>query len=432
MAEINVITETTGKRIATALENIVDKMPSGTVYEYGVAFEYGASSPTGKRAVRIDGELVVYDTCPDEYKYTPNYGGTVNENPFDSVKNGKSMFSPQVWYDPLGNKFSRWSAFYVGYEYVTYNGVTYYVWWVCESAPSSIYHLPKAFRRSTGKQWKYVDIGCYEGTDATDSATSTSYLASKSNGAKPSGMKTRGAFYNLAKANATIRGIDTTAGTSEEWYGITELSEITEILQPLMAIMTLTKNSQSLYSGICYLSWAEDNLVAVGSTDSINATSGTLAASTSTGVATAGFKVFNIENIYGHVWKSILNLSLDEGVPYIADIEAWTYDATSDPSANTDIFEECSYSVLSTSEVYVVDMGSDAGHTDVVLPITGAGSSTTYYCDYYLVNASGPRNCYFGGSLSDGSFVGLFCWSCGGEPAGAAWSCGARLSHRSL
>lgn len=438
--------------------------------EYGVRWAKGASSPTCGRVTRYKGAISTWDET-----YTANVGA-VNDNPFDYI----DLFSPQKFTDVHGNVFARFKRFYVArqtldnYEYI----------WVCRKKLYSFYNLPKAFYRNGQPYWNYVDIGCYEGSD--ESIDGSQYLASKS-GQIPSHDKTRTSFFTNAK-----RWNNTLDNTTNEYYLISTLSEITEILQPLFTIMTATKHSKSIYNGVCnhymnsiavsstsgakcYFATAQtaqtafaegycvcangstDNaqyykIVSVGTdrtgfyveldrtpsvavnnlsirpnftgdTDDIIATSGS-----ASNEGKSSFKVFTIENIYGNVWKNILDLTIKDYVPYICqNLENWT--DTTTPESN-DNFIRCSYEVAKSTN-YVKEVGFDATNHDGVLPVEAGGSSSTYYCDYYSIS-SGVKTALLGGYLYAGVIVGIWSWSLDDDVGYSSWTRGARLSHRSL
>lgn len=435
--------------------------------EYGVRWTKGANSPACERVTRYKGAISTWDIS-----YTANVG-EVHDNPFDYI----DLFSPQKFTDVHGNVFARFKRFYVARQTLG----TYEYIWVCRKKLYSFYNLPKAFYRNGQPYWNYVDIGCYEGSD--EMMDGTSYLASKS-GQIPSHNKTRTAFFNNAKAwNNTLEN------TTSEYYLISTMSEITEVLQPLFTIMTATKNSQSIYNGVvshqmgainvssvsgakCYFASEQTAFAAgycvcansstdnaqyykivstgtdgtgfyveldrtptisvtslalrpnfTGDTDGIVATSGS-----ASNAGKSSFKVFTIENIYGNVWKEILDLTIKDYVPYVCqNLENWTN--TTSPETNSN-FIRCSYKLAETNS-YVKEVGFDAENHDAILPIEVGGSSSTYYCDHFYISA-GAMTAYIGGCLHDDVFAGLWFWILNIGVGRSAWYIGARLSHRSL
>lgn len=206
--------------------------------EYGVRFaldENGnmGSAPTGQRVIRYNGAVTEWSP-----NFTPNVGnGTsvpeINKNDFDLIP----IFSPQLWKDDAGNVFRRFKPFYWGRQVM---GGYLYIW-VCETPLYSFYRMPQAFIKD-GKVG-YRDISVYEG--AFETIGDVTYLCSKP-GKNPANNNTRTQFWQKAQAWQTYLSVD----TNNEWYGITQISEITEILQPLVMIMFGTLNSQSVYNGV--------------------------------------------------------------------------------------------------------------------------------------------------------------------------------------
>jgi hypothetical protein len=276
---------------------------------------------------------------------------------------------------------------------------------------------------------------------------------------------------------------------TDEYYLISTASEITEILQPLFTIMTGTKNSQSIYKGVvshdgktynvsnvlgnkCYFSVEQtafekgccvylnnvtykeyySKVVSVGTdatgfyveldgvppvypsaltvrpnftgdTDSIIATSGSASNS-----GKSSFKVFTIENIYGNIFKQILDLTIKNYVPYICqNLENWTDTTTPEIDGN---FIRCSYE-LSRGNGYVKEMGFDVENRDAIFPVEAGGSSSTYYCDNAYIS-NGTRTAYFGGSFNAGDSAGIWYWYFPYTVGSSHLTLGARLSHRSL
>lgn len=442
--------------------------------EYGVRWVKGASSPQLERVTRQNGVI-----SPWKIEFTPNIGNNATDNPFDYIE----LFAPKLVSDAAGNIFRRFGRFYVGEQTVgNYNYI-----WVCKQQVNSFYRLPRAFYHKGAPHWAYVDIGAYEG--GLENIGGTQYLNSKPGQALASHI-TRTQAQNAARAWEAKHG----SSPDEEFYSITTMSEITEILQPLLFIMFGTKNAQAIYNGVCRVDtndyeitygesnthrvllannanyatqfpvgccvWVGDKntwrrvtangtvtvggatrfyitldgdafttttgdgvwrgVNATGCTDEIKATHGT---ASNDGIHS--FKVLGIENIYGNIWKHILDCTMVDRTPYICeDLTAWT-DATA-PASNA-VFKPCSYLVCSSS--WVKELYRDNAHPDVNLPVTGGGTSDTYYCDYAWASA-GVRTALFGGAYGSGSVCGLSCWGLNNYVSVCNDLIGARLSRK--
>lgn len=368
--------------------------------EYGVRFLKSASDPKGERVLRKNGVVSTW-----EIEFSANVG-SVSPNPFEEIK----LFSPELVTDSEGNAFRAFRRFYTAFE----DTGEYVYYWVCETKANDNYNLPRAFYRNGAPYWDFVDIGVYEGgQESKDGATC---LNSKS-GQTLWVSQTRTAAFNGAKAWHTALGTD----TENEYYMITQLSEITEILQPLLLIMFGTRNSQTVYRGVVDVSSAsQDKLVKTGTTDSISALNGTAAND-----GTHSFKALGIENIWGNVYKRVLDLTMKARVPWICEnIDEWT---DVDPATN-EAFKQVSVELPSSG--YIKEFKQAADHPDVILPSVAGGSDSTYYADYVYTSTSGPYTAYFGGHLHDGSIAGLFSWHLGSSLTYADWAIGARLSRR--
>ena len=237
--EFHLVTDETAQQILGAINDLVEAQggtPSqvGTATEYGARKVKGASSPTWERVTRVNGVITPWDIS-----YTPNVGDEITENPFERI----SLFSPPLFVDKAGNAFRRRKRFFYGTETI---GNYEYVW-VCEKQLYGWYKLPNVFKRDGVPYWNYVDEPVYEGSFET--VDGVKYLCSKS-GKIPAHSITRTTAYNAAKAWHTRLDID----TDKEEYLITTMSEITEILQPLLLIMFGSTNSQAFYNGVCNFS----------------------------------------------------------------------------------------------------------------------------------------------------------------------------------
>ena len=516
-----IISDPTGQEIAQAIKDLATPLQAmansqaGTslgVTEYGFRMVIGASSPALERVIRRDGVISSWDMS-----FTPNVGTEeVNDTELDYIK----LFSPQVWYDDLHNKFSRFEKFYQGVQVI---GVFRYVWF-CEKKLYSFYKAPECFCKNGAEYWKYLDIGCYEGAEETHKDSNEidyTCLVSKP-GKIPAHNRNCTTFFNYAKNTGTVLGID----SSQEEYRITTISEITEVLQPLMLLAIASRNAENTTTGyngninrglngdtgrtilaydrdddgnatnVIYTEYNTTDLNAIhdyscisidknqsttnesyyrvtnsetvtgsiaggiftaaeggtdyikitldravtqtitvdttviwqtphvtGETDAINATHGTISQN-----GYHSFKIFNIENLYGNIWKNILDVRIKDYIPYVCrDLSTWV--DTSNLDTNP-AWEACNYQVSQNSG-YATEIGYDTEYPDVQLTTAVGGSTTTHYCDYYWIG-SGAKTTFFGGRLAYGANCGCFYWNLGNGVGHSSWSFGSRLSHSSL
>lgn len=469
--------------------------------EYGVRFALGEDgnigpNPTGQRVIRYNGILTEWNPS-----FTPNVGdGTsvseIHDNEFDYIP----IFSPKLYTDNAGNVFRRFKPFYWGRQVM---GGYLYIW-VCETPLYSFYRMPQAFIKD-GKVG-YRDIAVYEG--AFETIGDVTYLCSKP-GLNPAHNNTKTQFWQKAQAWQAYLSVD----TNNEWYGFTQISEITEILQPLIMIMFGTLNSQSVYNGVVGIAWDySDTGVAVdaynegtmtlyfstnalqyyrvggtacingattsedyyrqivangtvtgtvsgntftpsddgetyyyitisgtsfpatpktvcsrsiftGETDTIEATSGTLSNN-----GLYSFKVLGIENVWGNIDKQILDVLIYN---YIPQKLISPYEFTEFSTSNyTQYYTAADYMVVATvgARDWITQIGWQDTLPDVQLPVSGGGSSSTYYCDKIYMGGQ-KENVSFGGTPSGGKDAGLFTWIALG---GSDWHYDARLSHWAL
>lgn len=162
-----------------------------------------------------------------------------------------------------------------------------------------------------------------------------------------------------------------------------------------------------------------------GETDGIKATGGTLVND-----GKHSFKILGIENIYGNIYKHVLDVTLKNNIPYVCkDLTAWSDTSTPETSA---AFASCDYTCV-TENGYAKTFHYDASHPDVMLTTEIGASTSTYWCDYCYASATtAAKTVFFGGYLSHGGNVGLFCWSLHYGVGYSDWHIGARLSHRAL
>ena len=183
--------------------------------------------------------------------------------------------------------------------------------------------------------------------------------------------------------------------------------------------MFATKNSQSVYRGVVDKSYSQSNLVTTGATDGISALNGTAANDGS-----HAFKALGIENIWGNVYKQILDLSIKTRVPYICEnLDQWT---NTDPASNA-AFKKIDMMIPSSSS-WITEIAQAEDHSDVVLPVAASGGSdSTYFADYVYADNGGPYTALYGGILSDGSNAGLFYFNLYNSLTNTNWNIGARL-----
>lgn len=448
--------------------------------EYGYRFNPESSDPAVERVIRKGTTINKWDVT-----YTANTPTSITENPFEKI----DIFCPQIVYDKYGNKFSRFVKFYLyeedldGYHYV----------WVCRKKANDKYYLPDCFL-DFGKEWDYVDIGCYEGSIETIDGVTR--LCSKS-GKTVQTQRSRATDFNQAKAN----------NYDEYQYTITTMGEYTQILSVLADIMLGTRNTQSVYSGLTGLDTGSKSVAAYDSFNHIiyfttnvlntyrvgyqfafnNAGSpqsygtivenGSVVGNITDGVFVAsdtGTTYYYIRFINGSV-PSTLNTVLIRPAPtgFTDTIDAlcgragdqlytsfklfgvenvfgntWRHilDVTIKdlkPYRCLDLNSWAETSTpennsnwssanytLSNQDGYVKTIGYDKDNPSVKMTTEIGTTSSTYYADYYYQNGNGAKTVFVGGDLSNWSYAGLRYWGVYFGLGSGGWNIAARLSRR--
>lgn len=128
-----------------------------------------------------------------------------------------------------------------------------------------------------------------------------------------------------------------------------------------------------------------------------------------------------VEDLWGNQWSIMADVLIQDYQTYVCK------DPTKFANSITSDYEQIGY-VNCSSEGWTKELGWDAEHPYVRLPIVVGGASNQYFCDYYWKN-TGLRVVYVGGYLNGGASVGLVCWYCSNDVGAAGWNLAARLSY---
>lgn len=130
-----------------------------------------------------------------------------------------------------------------------------------------------------------------------------------------------------------------------------------------------------------------------------------------------------IEGFWGNLNEYIDGINYSGNKPYVCN----------DPNSYADGTSE-NYTLLSytspsgTDGTYIKQVGLDAANPHIMLPTTGGGGTSTYYCDTYI-NSSGWRNCRVGGYYSSNLGSGLFMTNVNQSITYKSGSIGSRLQY---
>lgn len=131
---------------------------------------------------------------------------------------------------------------------------------------------------------------------------------------------------------------------------------------------------------------------------------------------TEGVKFLWIENFWADYWEFVDGILLQDRVTYLQ------YDITKFADAIAGYTNTGKANCTTSGYVSKVHGDNECGF----LPTEVAGSTTTYFSDYYWQN-TGLRIAQFGGHRSYVAYYGAFCWSLNGGPSSAYALIVARL-----
>jgi len=139
-------------------------------------------------------------------------------------------------------------------------------------------------------------------------------------------------------------------------------------------------------------------------------------ASTAGGAATDYMTYRGVENFYGHIWKFVDGININDNVPY----------ACQDPA---DFADDTATAYTSLGVTLVAANGYQNTLEQIsggFLPASVGASSSTKLCDYYY-QAAGWRVCRLGGSADYGLDAGAFDWVAAVDSAYSHSKVGGRL-----
>ncbi len=299
----------------------------------------------------------------------------------------------------------------------------YHIWNISlDSIPGYTRH-PAFIKDGAYKDYRY--IGAYEAVlwDATTDSAYRDYKAGVSitpTNDKLSSVSGFRPVTNFTRANGRLMAAKRGIGWRQMDY------DLVNAIQILFIVEYGTLNSQLIISGITNVSdWAAYNnyypIVATGLGNSIGNATGQNAAAASTSsatVAATGYSKYRgISNFWGHIYKIVDGININNNIPYVSNNSAVWADNTSEGYDYLGV-------TLAASDGWQKTL---VNSSRVILPASVGGSSSTYPSDYYY-QASGWRVAFFGGSASLGTAAGAFGWFLDYGSGAAGQSIGARLS----
>ena len=128
-------------------------------------------------------------------------------------------------------------------------------------------------------------------------------------------------------------------------------------------------------------------------------------------------KYRGIENFYGHIYKWVDGINVNNNIPYVTNNAANWADNTSTNYTETGV-------TLAASDGYASTL---VNSSRVMLPSAVAGNATIFVTDYYY-QSTGWRVAAFGGYAHYGAYAGAWFWDLGSGSWDASQAIGARLA----
>lgn len=206
------------------------------------------------------------------------------------------------------------------------------------------------------------------------------------------------------------------------------------------AEISQSKANGNGYNIMDHMKWSYvlDLLVLIGKSDNLQATYGEGNSGTSAQIANgtlkdkgaffgysttaSAVKVLWIENLWGNIWQRMHGLICDNGT-YKTKTHAPFCD-TPVSAANFSTYRNTGITAPATG--YIKD--AYCTDADAYLPKTAGGSATTYFCDYFYINATIVAFALVGGRWADGGVCGRCVYLAAGA-SNAASHFGSRLSQ---
>jgi len=222
-------------------------------------------------------------------------------------------------------------------------------------------------------------------------------------GDKLSSVSGKTPITQLTRANARQLAKNRGSGWRQLDYDLVNALEILVLIEYATFYI---QNISDLGPGITNVSgWSNYNnynpFVKSGNGNSIgNASGDNAGSSTIAEEKTKYSKYRGIENFYGHIWKFVDGININNNIPYVTNNSVNWVDDTSTNYTNTNV------TLANTNGYQVTLVNSDR----VILPASIGGSSTTFITDYYY-QSSGWHIAFFGGHADDGAACGFWYWA---------------------
>lgn len=371
-------------------------------------------------------------------------GGTINayygdEGYTEDGSNGQVMvYQPKFYYLVCPLEYDRQETGY-GYHLRKAN---YYV----SERQRAGFKLHPAFYDKNGNEVDYILMSAYEGCIYDTSANA--YMlndeqvmdASKDKFSSIAGARpATGVSQNMTRPN--IEQMAKNRGEGWHSFGIKTASMEQLLMIVEMGMMNL---QTAIGQGVVNIPWTTGSDTtssyagATGSTASLGNGTGRATETTTYegGVATkntadgkTSICYRGVENFWGNIWKFAygINFYCEVGKPFLGYV---CKDFNYAESKRTDNYENIGFA-LPSENGYVSAMGYSTNYDWLFLPSEVKGNSSLPVGDYYYQNNTwdGYRIARLGGTWSDGSYAGGFCWSLGNGVGYRGRNIGGRLVY---
>ncbi len=228
----------------------------------------------------------------------------------------------------------------------------------------------------------------------------------------------------FTRANSRVMGSNRGTGWRQEDYSLVSA------VQLLYLTEYASFYSQSMIgAGITNVTdWSTYNdsnpIAKSGNSNSIGNATGNNAGSASCATETTKYLSYRgIENWFGHIWKLVDGVNINNNIPYMTNNATnWADDTAVNYTRPSDVLGNAVTLINANGYQSTLQSISEG-----FLPLTVGASSSTKLTDYYY-QAGGWRVARLGGSSYDGASAGGFCWVLDSSSVNLNRFVGGRLS----
>ena len=273
---------------------------------------------------------------------------------------------------------------------------------------------------TTGSQTIVVTEAIVDETsNTTVLSTQRDYTATT--GDKLSSISGKVPITQLTRANARQLAKNRGSGWRQLDYDLVNALELLVLVEYgtfyIQNIADLGPGITNVSNWLAYNNY--NSFIPSGNGNSIGNSSSDNAGSTAAATEKTKYSKFRgIENFYGHIWKFVDGININNNVPYVTNDSTNWADNTSTNYTDTGV-------ILANNNGYQQTL---VNSSRVMLPATtGSASSTTYITDYYY-QATAWCVAFFGGTADNGARCGFWYWILNYSSGAAYRYIGSRLA----